>query len=341
MNNKAINKQIRKISNSNSLLLLIFLALTVIGSILLKTLIVKSKYGSIWQNPKFTYALTYIAVYLILIPLLLLIFSKTAGKRENLTYKSTFRKSERSFGWCFKWVAITIGVSQLLGIISNLIIGVFVQDSQSSGIDSLITSENDILGMVMYFIPTALMAPFFEELFFRASLFRNTEAMGQWFAVIVTGLSFGLWHTNNSQFVMATFCGMFLCIIYIKTKSIWVCMVTHLINNLLSFLIVLSKIFIGDILNSQDSEFVIHAMFTKHTAISIIYCLAILITLIFIVAGPILLIVQLIRKRKNLSLDKGRFQIGTLRKTAVYFSAPLTIAAFILMILLTVATRIS
>ena len=47
------------------------------------------------------------------------------------------------------------------------------------------------------------------------------------------------------------------------------------------------------------------------------------------------------RKRKNLSLDKGRFQIGTLRKTAVYFSAPLTIAAFILMILLTVVTRIS
>lgn len=341
MNNKGINRQIRKISNSNSLLLLIFLAVTTIGSILLKTLIVKSGYGSIWQNPKFTYSLTYIAVYLILIPLLLLIFSKTAGKRENLTYKDTFQKPKRSFGWCFKWVTITIGVSQLLGTISNLIINIFVPDSQSSGIDSLITSESDILGIIMYFIPTVLMAPFFEELLFRASLFRNTEAMGQWFAVIATGLSFGLWHTNNSQFVMATLSGMFLCIIYIKTKSIWVCMVTHLINNLLSFLVVISKIFIGDILESQDAEFVIHAMFTKHTAISIIYCLTTLIILSFVVAGPILSIIQLIKKRKDLSLDKGRFQIGTLKKTAIYLSAPLTIAVFALMIFLTVTTRIA
>lgn len=341
MSNKAINKQIRKISNSNSFLLLIFLAVTTIGSILLQILIVKTGYGSIWHNPKFTYSLTYIAVYLILIPLLLLIFSKTAGKRENLTYKTTFRKSERSLGWCFKWVTITIGVSQMLGTISNFIISIFVHSYQNSGIDSLITSKNDILGMIMYFIPTVLLAPFFEELFFRASLFRNTEAMGQWFAVIVTGLSFGLWHTNNSQFVMATCCGIFLCIIYIKTKSIWVCMITHFINNLLSFLIVISKIFIGDILESQDAEFVIHAMFTKHTAISIIYCLTILIILSFAVAGPILFIIQLIKKRKNLSLDKGRFQIGKLRKTVVYLSAPLTIAVFTLMIVLTVITRIA
>lgn len=339
MDKKSTNKQIRQISNSNSLLLLIFTVATTALGILSKYISQISGYGSIWQNPKFIHIIKYVFVYLILIPLLLIIFSKTTAKREKLSYKSVFKKSEKPFGWCFKWIVIEIGVSQFFGIISNYIINLFSNVSAVTT-DELITSGNDIFGIVLYFIPMVVFAPFFEELFFRASLLRNSMAMGQWFAAVTTGLSFGLWHVNSSQFVMATFSGLLLSLIYIKTKSIWVCMAGHFINNMFVYLLTVSELYIDEILNSRDIEFVLHAMYVKNTFASIIFTISVLALICSCISGMVLLIIQFIKNRKRLALDKGRFQINALKKTAVYFCAPVTAIEFIIMILETLSIRI-
>ena len=324
MDEKSTNKQIRQISNSNSLLLLIFTVATTALGILSKYISQISGYGSIWQNPKFIHIIKYVFVYLILIPLLLIIFSKT---------------TEKPFGWCFKWIVIEIGVSQFFGIISNYIINLFSSVSAVTT-DELITSGNDIFGIVLYFIPMVIFAPFFEELFLRASLLRNSMALGQWFAAVTTGLSFGLWHVNSSQFVMATFSGLLLSLIYIKTKSIWVCMAGHFINNMFVYLLTVSELYIDEILNSRDIEFVLHAMYVKNTFASIIFTISVLALICSCVSGMVLLIIQFIKNRKRLALDKGRFQINAFKKTAVYFCAPVTAIEFIIMILETLSIRI-
>lgn len=331
MKNKNINKQIRKISNTNSLLLLIFFAVTLAGGLLISNIRVHSPYFSVWRDPKFLYLIQQCTVYLVLIPLLLLIFGKTAGGSKNLTLRQTFIKPRRPLGWCIKWIVISIGAGQFFGKVCVKFLDLLVGGGSGAKGLQIINSENDILGIFMYFIPCVLFAPFFEELLFRACLFRNTEPMGQWFAAIVTGISFGLWHGNTNQLFMASIIGMFFCLMYIKTGSIIVPMTAHFINNFLIFASDVSRSFISQILSSKDVEFVLHAMFINHTVPSVIYCLTAIFIIGIQIAGVVLFIIQLIKKRKSLSLVRSEFGCGTLKKTAVYFSAPITLIAFVCM----------
>lgn len=54
-----------------------------------------------------------------------------------------------------------------------------------------------------------------------------------------------------------------------------------------------------------------------------------------IVAAPIMLTVQIVKKRKSFGLNKGIFEFGALKKTLVFMTAPLTVIVFVLMILMT------
>lgn len=99
MDKKAINKQIRRISNSGSLLLAIFFAVVLPGQSLLKYMFKAGGYGSIWQNALFVYSLRYIMVYLVTIPLLLLLYYKCLNRQNGLRLRDAFGKSQRSKGW--------------------------------------------------------------------------------------------------------------------------------------------------------------------------------------------------------------------------------------------------
>ena len=81
------------------------------------------------------------------------------------------------------------------------------------------------------FIINALIPAIAEELMFRGLIFKNNKPLGELFAIIISGLFFGLWHQNLPQVCTTAFMGMFLCFIYLRTKSIFPCMVAHFFNN--------------------------------------------------------------------------------------------------------------
>lgn len=123
-------------------------------------------------------------------------------------------------------------------------------------------------------------------------------------------------------------------------------------------------------MSSADLEFKLHYMFTKHTFISIIYCInnILILILIFLIAGIVLLIIEIVKFRKRAKLSKGKFEIKPIKKQpvdctysgrqhhinthfgarvlpsislkvkklAVYFSAPITIISFAVMMVQTV-----
>lgn len=368
MNKKTINKEIRKISNSSSLPLLIFTAVTLLCNYIIKFLISHSSYSSILRNQNFIVAVQGIFIYLILIPVLLLIFYKTRGKNTKLRFKDCFAKPQRSFGWCLKWIIIAIGVSQ---IFQKLLTFVVAQLQTISGITpktSTLNVDNNYVGYIILFIYSVLLAPFFEELLFRGTIYRNTKPMGEWFAIIMTGFAFGLWHGNYQQFGTAFISGAIMCLMFLKTKSIIPAMICHFINNLIVETQTISLTILGTPMSSADLEFKLHYMFTKHTFISIIYCINNILILIFLITGIVLLIIEIVKFRKRAKLSKGKFEIKPIKKQpvgctysgrqnlikthfgarvllscslkvkkfAVYFSAPITIISFAVMMVQTV-----
>lgn len=330
---KTVNKEIRRDSNLNSLLLLIFLVVTVGGMLLLRAMRSGSPYESPFRNEKLMYVVCECTVYLVLIPFLIWLFQRTAGRRKGLSLRDTLRMPRRSFGWCLKWVVIAVGVSQTAARPVVLLLSLFnVNTTGATGGTQVITSTEDVLGYVLYAVPLMLFAPVLEELLFRACLFRNTEGMGQWFAAVVTGLLFGLWHGNLSQAVMAGVFGMFCCLILIKTRSLFVTMAAHFLNNTLVFVLAASKSFITTILQSRDPEFVLHALFVKNTVPSVIFTLGLLLVFGIGIAGTVLFIVELIRKRRRLALKPSVYPQHPVRRTLVYFSAPVTVVTMLLLV---------
>lgn len=56
-------------------------------------------------------------------------------------------------------------------------------------------------------------------------------------AIIISAVAFGVMHANIPQFINATILGLFLGLIYYKTKSLVLCIIVHAANNAFVFLI--------------------------------------------------------------------------------------------------------
>lgn len=338
MVNKQINKQIRSISNRSSLLLLIFFAIDVPLKALLRYVYNYAPYGSVWQNEKLIFLLMEVGNYAIIFPVVFLVYYKCLNRKNGLRLKDTFQKSRRSKGWLLKWTVIAVGVTQLLHYIMLPLLNMIFQKNLSGGISfAAINGKDDFLGWILYGVPCILCAPFFEELLFRATIFRNNEPMGQLFASVVTGVAFGLWHTNINQTFFAALMGVFLCLIYIKTRSIMSVMFVHFANNLLSCALTFVRAQLGTILSASDKEFMIEAMFDKQTGLAIALTLIILLTIGVMIAGLTMFIVELVKTKGRLGLSKGEFPYNARKKAFVFLSAPLTILLIVVLIVLSFA----
>jgi membrane protease YdiL (CAAX protease family) len=55
-------------------------------------------------------------------------------------------------------------------------------------------------------------------------------------SIIISSLLFGIIHLNGIQFINAFFLGIFIGYIYVKTKSIYLCMYFHILFNIIGFI---------------------------------------------------------------------------------------------------------
>ncbi|MEK4628181.1 type II CAAX endopeptidase family protein [Solibacillus sp. FSL R7-0682] len=97
--------------------------------------------------------------------------------------------------------------------------------------------ETPIFVFVLFFINVCILAPLWEELFFRGILLRRF--MLKWSpqkSIIISSLLFGIIHLNPINVVFAFFLGCVLAFVYLKTKSIIVPMILHSFSNFLAFI---------------------------------------------------------------------------------------------------------
>lgn len=83
------------------------------------------------------------------------------------------------------------------------------------------------------FVLVVLIAPVAEELLFRKFIIDRTVKYGEGTAILMSGLLFGLFHTNIYQFFYACFVGVVFAWVYVKSGRIGYSILLHMVLNLL------------------------------------------------------------------------------------------------------------
>jgi membrane protease YdiL (CAAX protease family) len=138
------------------------------------------------------------------------------------------------------WVCLFLAGSGL-ALLSNLPV-----NWMSSWLGDLFPSSSSIAGSSFYSVPTTratifttilsllnttLLPAFFEEFIFRGVLLGQLRRFGNGFAVFVSAILFGIFHSTLHQVPFAFLVGLVLGYIIVRTNQIWITIAVHFYNN--------------------------------------------------------------------------------------------------------------
>ncbi len=188
----------------------------------------------------------------LLLYLFLSLFTLGMLSRVDLSYSRlfgifpTWRTLGRYNLWVVPLVIVSIASTYLLLFPLSFLFPEFVKAWFLEFSPTMIwtSGDNYILANVLNFLAIVIVAPVLEEFFFRGILLTRWSV--KWSvvpAVIVSSGVFALLHTN----LIGTFCfGCVMAILYIRTKSLFVPMCLHVINNLTAWIMELYGTYFGD-----------------------------------------------------------------------------------------------
>lgn len=120
-------------------------------------------------------------------------------------------------------------IGNLIGQFLMANAGAFSGTAPENPLDTVVMDMHP--GMV--FLTTVIIAPIMEELIFRKYLIDRLVPFGQKYAVVLSGLSFGLFHGNCFQFFYAFLVGMIFAYVYSCTGRVRYNIALHMCINLL------------------------------------------------------------------------------------------------------------
>lgn len=128
---------------------------------------------------------------------------------------------------CIPIVYALIVVSNTIGTVINMNLG---RITGKGAVNPVLDTMTNVSPVIM-FIVAVICAPICEELTFRKFLVDRTVAFGEKTAMIMSGVIFGLYHGNLSQFAYAFVIGMFFAFVYIRTGKIIYTIIFHMFVN--------------------------------------------------------------------------------------------------------------
>jgi uncharacterized protein len=139
------------------------------------------------------------------------------------------------------------------------------------------------------FLKVAILAPIIEESLFRGiimhGLMKNYKS---WYAILLSGILFSIFHLNPWQMTYTFFLGLFLGWLMVRNRSLPLCILAHSINNIIVLYFVTSK--------KEFPSFLFSGINKSNS---------ILISIGVIIIG-ILLIILFSRKNKKSNIDSSR-----------------------------------
>lgn len=184
--------------------------LSSVAQIILHT-VVSIAYPALMENDWYMWALSILPMYAFAMPLCYLFvraLPKSVPQKQSVHPLAWF-------GFLSLCFALSFAASYLGQIISAWL-------SELTGIGTENQLEemtvNTSLGVNILFV--GILAPIFEELFYRKVIIDRLHRYGDLPAILLSGLAFGLVHGNLNQVFYATAIGMLLGYIYVRTGSV-------------------------------------------------------------------------------------------------------------------------
>lgn len=337
---KARNRSIRAISSSGSWTLLWLIIVSNIISFAVSFIMgfMAGMNGETDIDQNLAISIINILVVVIGYPIAFYKFGKSRGRGFTEPLGSLFSKPQKSAVWVIKWVCISLSLTYLVAYGADFIVTLINSGLAELGSSLSINTTNiDFgdtgFGYFTYLFLVAISAPIMEELLFRGILYKNSESLGELFAVALSGITFGLYHANGVQSLYTIVLGVTSCLLLLKTESIIPSMILHFMLNGVSTFYKLTgpySDFDFDRFKTHDTIYI-----KEHFGALLLNVLPALFVLAVIIIGLILFIVEVVRHIKNRSLhfDNGCYDISPAKKFLLYFSSPVTIITYLLIII--------
>ena len=134
---------------------------------------------------------------------------------------------------------VTIGIAMhLITLVTTSSFSLLLPECLESYRNSVKSSIQLLLPVVVV-IEDVILAPLFEEIYWRGLFFGLLEKSGikPLWIILLSGILFGVWHGNPVQGVFAAIGGCLLSFLRYKYRSVKVTIIVHSIANLLSFIV--------------------------------------------------------------------------------------------------------
>lgn len=258
-----------------------------------------------------SFLLIYAGIYATGMSLPAVVISLITKRRHfPLSPSRSMRPSDAFFG-----ILAAVGICMTANIAVNYILLFF----ESVGVpepempDYLQPTPTSLLINLFVF---AVLPSLLEELVFRGYVLRALRPYGDWFAVIVSALLFGLMHGNIAQIPFALIVGIALGWLYVMTDNIWIPVAVHLINNGFSLLLQYCTIGMDNTEVGMVNGFVI---------------------LTLIVIGALCLAMLVVRRSALLRRLKRKSSLSVGARTGVLLSSPQFVLCLVAFTVLTIA----
>ena len=159
-----------------------------------------------------------VPLYVFAFPAGLLMLRKiptNAPEKKEITFKTFF------VYLCIAFFLMNVG--NYIGVFLSMFLS---QGTAENALDSYAFDTSPLKILVM-----VILAPLLEEYIFRKQIIDRTKIYGEKTAVILSGLLFGLFHTNMFQFFYAFFVGVLFAYIYVRTGRLRYPVLIHGIIN--------------------------------------------------------------------------------------------------------------
>ncbi len=145
------------------------------------------------------------------------------GNRNWISWSCISTKPDISL---FRFCVLVVGASAVIAGLNLFAEIVHLPDNNAEQMISLLQQPLGILAV-------ALVSPLVEELLFREAMIGGLLRMEvrPWLAVLVSSVAFGAIHANPAQIPFAFIMGLLFGTIYLRTKSVVLTFVLHVINN--------------------------------------------------------------------------------------------------------------
>lgn len=126
--------------------------------------------------------------------------------------------------------------------------------------------EKTFLDIFLYFLSTAAVPALIEEMIMRGIIMQPLRRYGDWFAIFVSSMIFGLMHCNLLQIPFAFIAGVAIGYAVVTTESLWTGVLIHFCNNAFSVALSLVVTFCGE---DSSAAYVCNSLFYVLIAVGV------------------------------------------------------------------------